>query len=195
MRRTVLVAVLAALVGALVATPIAVYASHSFSDVPDSNTFHADIEWLADAGVTKGCNPPANTEYCPKDEVTRETMAAFLHRLAVNQVVDAGSLEGMSLSGILATGIQGYEIATYTEEVPFGTTNFGGQRTASCPSGTKLIGGGASAMQPNGLTSTGYEVQQDFPGDDGTSWNAVFFISKSSGVIVELKVYAICAIA
>ena len=92
MRRTLFVAVLAAVVGAVVATPIAVYASHSsFTDVPATNTFHDDIAWLAEAGVTKGCNPPANTEFCPKDEVTREQMAAFMHRLAENQVVDAAS--------------------------------------------------------------------------------------------------------
>lgn len=82
MRRTALMSVLAGVVGALVAVPIAVYASHSFNDVPDSNTFHEDIAWLKDSGVTLGCNPPANTEFCPKDNVTREQMAAFLHRFA-----------------------------------------------------------------------------------------------------------------
>lgn len=82
MRRNVLIAVLAAMVGALVAAPVAVYASHQFTDVPDSNTFHDDIAWLADAGITRGCNPPANDEFCPKDEVTREQMAAFMRRFA-----------------------------------------------------------------------------------------------------------------
>ncbi len=77
MRRTALMFVLAGLVGALVATPVAVYASHQFGDVPDSNPFHDDISWLADAGVTLGCG---GTNYCPKDNVTREQMAAFLHR-------------------------------------------------------------------------------------------------------------------
>jgi hypothetical protein len=89
MRRTIIVALVAAVVGALVATPIAVYASHSFNDVPDSNTFHEDIAWLADAGVTQGCNPPANTEFCPDDSVTRGQMAAFIKRLASNKVVQA----------------------------------------------------------------------------------------------------------
>jgi hypothetical protein len=74
--------VLAGLVGALVAVPIAVYASHNFDDVPNSNTFHEEIEWMAENGVTKGCNPPANDEFCPHDYVTREQMAAFLHRFA-----------------------------------------------------------------------------------------------------------------
>jgi hypothetical protein len=76
---------------ALVVTilPVASWASHQFTDVPDSNIFHNDIAWLADNGVTLGCNPPANDKFCPGDVVDRQAMAAFLHRLAVNKVVDA----------------------------------------------------------------------------------------------------------
>jgi len=42
--------------------------------------FEADINRLAAAGITKGCNPPANDRYCPDAIVTREQMAAFLAR-------------------------------------------------------------------------------------------------------------------
>jgi hypothetical protein len=51
-----------------------------FSDVPASNTFHDDIVKLGAAGITRGCNPPTNTRYCPANAVTRGQMAAFLHR-------------------------------------------------------------------------------------------------------------------
>lgn len=51
----------------------------SFAD-DDGSIFEADIEWLADQGITKGCNPPDNTLYCPDASVTRGQMAAFLHR-------------------------------------------------------------------------------------------------------------------
>jgi N-acetylneuraminic acid mutarotase len=44
------------------------------------NTHEADINGLAASGVTKGCNPPANTLYCPDDPVTRAQMASFLVR-------------------------------------------------------------------------------------------------------------------
>lgn len=67
---------------AIVVAPLTAVASHSFTDVPDTNTFHGDIAWLADAGVTRGCNPPNNTEFCPDDPVTREQMAAFMRRFA-----------------------------------------------------------------------------------------------------------------
>ncbi len=46
----------------------------------DGSTFEADINRLAQAGITRGCNPPDNTRFCPSDPVTREQMAAFLHR-------------------------------------------------------------------------------------------------------------------
>jgi hypothetical protein len=46
----------------------------------DGSIFEDDIERLATAGVTRGCNPPVNDRFCPIDAVTRAQMAAFLHR-------------------------------------------------------------------------------------------------------------------
>lgn len=94
----------------LLVAPAAVWAADGFTDVPDANVFHDDIDWLADAGVTTGCNPPDNDEFCPSDYVTREQMAAFMHRLADNQVVDAGAVGGTDASKVLssATGRHGY---------------------------------------------------------------------------------------
>ena len=46
----------------------------------DGSIFEADIEWLAEQGITRGCNPPLNTRFCPDDFVTRGEMAAFLVR-------------------------------------------------------------------------------------------------------------------
>src|SRR5690606_3134987 len=41
-----------------------------FTDIADS--VHArDIEALAAAGITRGCNPPDNTRFCPNEPVTR----------------------------------------------------------------------------------------------------------------------------
>lgn len=53
----------------------------TFSDVPWTHTFRADVEWLAEAGITKGCNPSdGNTQFCPDGPVTRGQMAAFFVR-------------------------------------------------------------------------------------------------------------------
>jgi hypothetical protein len=51
-----------------------------FSDVSSSNTHRRDINALGGSSIARGCNPPSNSRYCPKDIVTREQMAAFLRR-------------------------------------------------------------------------------------------------------------------
>lgn len=47
----------------------------------DGSVFEADIEALAAAGITVGCNPPANDRFCPGQAVTRAEMATFLTRM------------------------------------------------------------------------------------------------------------------
>ena len=46
----------------------------------NGHVFENDIEWLANKGITRGCNPPTNDRFCPDDFVTRGQMAAFLVR-------------------------------------------------------------------------------------------------------------------
>ncbi|MDJ0496722.1 MAG: right-handed parallel beta-helix repeat-containing protein, partial [Acidimicrobiia bacterium] len=46
----------------------------------DESVFELDIDRLATAGVTRGCNPPINDRFCPRQSVTRAQMAAFLRR-------------------------------------------------------------------------------------------------------------------
>lgn len=86
----VLVAVVSAALGGVAV------AAHDFTDVPDSHPFHDDISWLASTGVTDGF--PDGT-YRPGQPVTRQSMAAFLRRIAgfdpeVGRVVDAKTLQG-----------------------------------------------------------------------------------------------------
>ncbi len=76
---------------ALFVVPVIALAAAGFDDVDDDNVFVADIQWMKDNGITKGCNPPANTNFCPDKAVTRQQMAAFMRRLAVNKVVDAAT--------------------------------------------------------------------------------------------------------
>lgn len=90
------------MMAAVAGIPGLVMASHSFVDVPESNTFHGDIEWLADTGVTRGCNPPDNTEFCPGDPVTRQQMSGFLHRLNDHLLDAVTADEPGALAGQLA---------------------------------------------------------------------------------------------
>ncbi len=74
--------------------------------------FVDDIDSLAGAGITKGCNPPSNDRFCPNDPVTRQQMAAFLVRAfdvpATDMspfVDDDGSQFEDAISRIAAVGI------------------------------------------------------------------------------------------
>jgi hypothetical protein len=58
--------------------------------VDDGGLFEADIERLAGAGITLGCNPPDNDRFCPGDPLTRAQMAAFLFRALAGE--DDGGL-------------------------------------------------------------------------------------------------------
>jgi hypothetical protein len=84
----------------LLAVPVAVYASHQFSDVPTSSTYHTSVSRLVGAGLTAGCG---GGKYCPNNAVTRGQMSAFLTRglgraLAVQGVTD-GDLWASVLPG------------------------------------------------------------------------------------------------
>lgn len=94
-RRRVVIIALALVASAVIGATSALAASR-FLDVPDDHTFAEDIAWLADTGVTRGCNPPANDRFCADQPVTRGQMAAFLHRLADAGVVDAATLDGLT---------------------------------------------------------------------------------------------------
>ncbi len=71
-----LTAVVAALLTMILATGV-VLAAHQFPDVPDNHTFHNDIGWFFDNGMTVGYS---NGNFGPEDYVTRGQMAAFFHR-------------------------------------------------------------------------------------------------------------------
>ena len=83
----------------------------TFTD--DNGSVHeANIEAIAAAGITRGCNPPLNDHYCPGLDVTRGEMAAFLHRaLPLPNAVgdffadDDGSIFEVSINAVTAAGI------------------------------------------------------------------------------------------
>ena len=88
-RRFLTVVFVVAIVLAVLA-PVAVTAAGGTFTDDDTSVFEADIEWMAANGYTSGCNPPANDEYCPTDDVTRGQMAAFMAR-ALGLTAGAGA--------------------------------------------------------------------------------------------------------
>jgi hypothetical protein len=67
----------ALVVGLGIIVPGTALASHAFTDVPTTSTFHTVVAALAEAGITTGC---AVGKYCPAEPVRRDQMAAFLTR-------------------------------------------------------------------------------------------------------------------
>jgi hypothetical protein len=63
-------------------SPYVITASYTgrFLDIL-GNIFENAIVWMADEGITVGCNPPSNTNFCPDDAVTRGEMAVFISRV------------------------------------------------------------------------------------------------------------------
>jgi hypothetical protein len=78
---------------------------NAFRDVPASNSFHRDIMDIAAAGITRGCNPPTNDRYCPRSEVSREQMAAFLVRALGLTQTSGVTFRDVSPSSSFATDI------------------------------------------------------------------------------------------
>ncbi len=91
---------LAALVIVAVSVPASATITR-FTDVPDSNIFANDIKWMDENGITRGCGTDI---FCPKDNVTREQMSAFMKRLATSGAVDAGTLDGMDSTAFSLDG-------------------------------------------------------------------------------------------
>ena len=112
---TVALVALAFLAGSATSGAGAVWASHQFSDVPPSNQFHADIDWMVDNGITNGY---ADGTFKPTAPVSRQAAAAFLHRY--NDAIQLAS------SGAINPG-----------------PGTGFQAVATCPVGTRAIGGNA----------------------------------------------------
>ncbi|HKX74852.1 MAG TPA: N-acetylmuramoyl-L-alanine amidase [Acidimicrobiia bacterium] len=74
--------------------------------------FEDSINRLAMAGITKGCNPPANDQFCPDRPMTRGEMAAMLARAfaypsddADRFVDDDGHIFEPAIEAIAAAGV------------------------------------------------------------------------------------------
>lgn len=199
MRKRMGLIILAAVVVVLI--PLAASAGISlFEDVADDNIFVHDINWMKANDVTRGCNPPANTMYCPGDNVTRQQMAAFMRRLAVNRVVDAGTLEGLAAAAFLgatATAVDsdfldGKDSTEFAADMQWVvesqdlTLSSGDEDTVTvdCPAGKNAISGGG--VEGGAL----FAMTDNFPQPDGwgVSWLNLSDSEETGGVLV----FAMC---
>lgn len=154
-RRDIRNYLIVALITAAVVAPTTAFAggTASFSDVDGSNIFQDDISWLSQTGVTAGCG---GDKFCPKDTVTREQMAAFMHRLAVNEVVNASTAKVAEIA----------VVANSATSADFATTATNSETADSAADAAQLAGRSANSFQPSivsmGLSSP---ISFDVPGN------------------------------
>ena len=92
----------------------------------ETSVHQLSIDKLFEAGITKGCNPPLNDQYCPLREITRGEMAAFLRRnLKLTDVEtdyfvdDAESVFAADIDALAEAGIAfGCSETEYCPDVP-----------------------------------------------------------------------------
>ena len=146
--------VVAAALAAALAFPLGAVANHNFIDVPNTNTFHADIAAIFEAGVTTGC---AAGMYCPKDYVTREQMAAFLNRLGALEpdktpVVNADRLDGLHADALnrvaVANHTGGQSIPGFPDFVTHGTVSI------TAPAAGYVLVNVSATVRNEGCTNT-----------------------------------------
>lgn len=187
---------------AVALVPALAFASHpdGFEDVPDSNVFHDDIDWMQETGVTKGCNPPENTEYCPDRQLIRGEEAAFFHRY---DGYLRGSLEPRLLPEECAEGqVAAYDGTAWVCADPSGggttpgltaavgdpvTVESGatGDAVATCSTGQIAIAGSVNPLNDTFTVSTSL---------DGAT--ATMTVDNTTGTeAVTVTPYAVCASA
>jgi len=181
-RRVLRLGAIVVALGVITASSVAL-ASHTFNEVDSNSTFHEAITWLKEAGVTLGCNPPSNTEYCPEDNVTREQMAAFMKRLAENRVVDAAQLQGQPASDF-TQDLVWVETSNSFTQWQDGSEE---QATVTCPGGTLVVSGGSREEGTDIVLVDGY------PDAARQGWVAQYQNSSGTEQTVTVVVYALCA--
>jgi len=177
--------------------PAFAFASHpgGFVDVPDDHTFHDDIAWMQDNGVTRGCNPPANDEFCPERGLTRGEEAAFFHRYdrflrdsleerLLPEECEAG--QTAEFDGETWNCVDGAEAGTgiYVASGEAVTVADGATEdvTAACEEGDTALSGAITPVQAN-LT---FEIAIS----DG---EVTASVTNATGADVDVTAHAICA--
>ncbi|WP_052665377.1 S-layer homology domain-containing protein [Nitriliruptor alkaliphilus] len=166
-----LVTILAAV--AVLSVPIAAFATHVFDDVDDGSVHAPGIHYVADTGITLGCD--ANN-YCPGDTLTRAQMGTFLYRSSGNDPATPPSVNAASIASIAQVSdsntIAGSAVNT---------------ASVSCPEGTVVTGGGASTNNQGT-----WRMAVSRPLANGAGWTATYVEREGNLANGTVTVWALC---
>jgi hypothetical protein len=162
--------------------PVAVIAAGgSFTD-DDTSVFEADIEWLADAGVTRGCNPPANDRFCPSQAVSRGQMAAFMRRFARFLGAEDGIVDQADQAATAHSAATANHATTADHAITSDSATTAGTATAA---GTATTADQVGGFAANELVRVGGCVTIDAP--DGVDYECNFDIDAPVDGVVALN--------
>ena len=147
--------VLAAFVAMSAASTVHAQICTPFTDVPASDPFCSNIQWMFNRGVTLGCNAPGQpAAYCPSQFVRRDQMAAFMNRLADEAVFQQGGNAFGAAGELGTTDNQALEIFVNSSRVmryepnPISPNVIGGSPANNVTAGVRgaTIGGGGVSV-------------------------------------------------
>lgn len=140
----------------------------------DGSEFQRDIDWLAAAAITRGCNPPVNDRYCPDTTATRAQLAAMFHRAfpdlpvgTPHDFTDVGPLFAVDVEWLAATGV------TKGCNPP--------DNTRFCPDQT-LTRAQAAAMLVRALGTDTPAAEDRFTDDDGSEFESEIGAIAAAGI-------------
>jgi hypothetical protein len=143
-----------------------------YPDVPQDSQFCQDIQWAKDKGITSGYT---DGTFRPGANVSRQAMAAFLHRLSED--IPAGAQGPAGPAGpVGATGPQGANgLADAVYRVENYLNGGGGSATVACADDDAVsqtytaIAGGVQGSTVGTQSADGFAVTSSFPGR--MDWN------------------------
>jgi hypothetical protein len=163
----------------VVAASVGALAANRFGDVSSGHPHAAGIGWVADAGITVGCGD--GSDYCPDDDVSRDQMATFMHRLSGNASGTAPSVNAATVQGLSPSDLKGQTGPAGPKGEPGQDGTIGLEYGyaeleveddliavfAACPAGKEPIGGGGGVDMPGWflfLDTPWYDEEEDVAG-------------------------------
>lgn len=168
----------------------------AFPDVPDASEFCKDIKWMADQGLAYGYS---DGDYRPAAPMSRQAMAAFIHRFAQNLPAGsqgpAGPAGPAGASGPAgadgADGVSGAYTQKAVADIAYIDAGKTGTAVSNCTTGKSAIGGGYKVTSGSDFVVINNQPGGAYEGGMFTGWEVKVKNNGSSQIAVQVAV--VCA--